>query len=478
MKSGWKLLCLFALLAAMLASMAGLAEQDATSGVGATSVVGLFNSMEKLFDESDYETAYDLAIQIERLGGQNYGSASLYIGYLKGWKAMQQNDIDSALSYFSPIVAAKFKDAEGYYNYLMGRKEQANGNYADAIEYYDQAAALEVYNGVTYRSECEMALNQEAYEAAERYEQQGNYLQAALSFEALKVYKDSNERRKANYYAYAGQLVDNMQYAEAAEVYNNLGTFKDSSELAAKYYAIAQSDFATIAISDAAVQVVDSRTLVVSWSDSLQLGSYTVAWYPGNMEKDVQSRTVTTGSLVLDNLWPATVYHVVITSDKNVAARSELSAVTPQAPANSIRVFIQEVLSYEQHDLLTIPMWQLQGAGKARQLEGGAVALPGRSLSESDKGYLLTCSVDRPTTAEDEVYDYLCVLHMGDYVAATAGQFTVQGYLRYPSFYIGLSPLFDKIYDQAGAWEGDTANIDLYFGNTLLSQSSVPLING
>ena len=62
-------------------------------------------------------------------------------------------------------------------------------------------------------------------------------------------------------------------------------------------------------------------------------------------------------------------------------------------------------------------------------------------------------------------------------VAATTGQFTVQGYWRYPSFCIGLTALFDRIYEEAGEWQADTATIDLYIGDTLLSQSSVPLIH-
>lgn len=460
-------------------AQAGVVQpQEGQDGAVQTSVPGLFNAMEKRFEEADYDTAYELALQIEMLGGQNYSSASLYIGYLKGWKAMQQDDIDSAISYFSPITAAKFKNAEGYFAYLMGRKEQENGNYAQAIAYYQQASALEVYNGVSYQSECEMQLQAEAYAAAERYEQQGNYLLAAQAFEQLNVYKDSNERRKACYYAYAGQLVDNLQYAEAAEVYNALGTYQNSVELATKYYAIAQSDLTSSAFVDIVITQVDPRTLLVTWSDTLQLGSYNVSWYPGSMEKAAQTQTVQACSAVLENLYPSTTYQIVITSDKNEAARAETSGMTAQSqPQTVMRLFTQEVLTYEQQELLTTPLTQLQGAGKTHPIENNAIQLPSRSMSESGKGYMLSCSVDRPITQEDEQYSYLCVVRIGDCAAASSGQFTVQGFWQYPSFCLELTSLFDKIYAENSAWPDTTADIDLYINDSLLSQTTVSLIS-
>ena len=275
MKKILKMLCLFALLTAFTLSGAAMAQEAVQSGAAETSVPGLFNAMEKRFSENDFEMAYELAIQIEALGGQNYSSASLYICYLKAWKAIQADDIDSALIYLSPIIAAKFMDSEGYYYYILGRKEQAIGNFNEAIAYYNQASAMGVFNGVSYMAECEFALNRDAYAAAERLEQQMNYLQAAQAFEALGVYKDSNERKKACYYAYAGQLINEMKYAEAVDMYNSLGNYKDSIELAKKYAGITNGN--NVFISEANATPLNARSALISWTDAMQLGgSFTV----------------------------------------------------------------------------------------------------------------------------------------------------------------------------------------------------------
>ena len=299
---------------------AELLSQNEAAGM---SIPGLFDSMEARFEEKDYQSAYELAIQLEAVGGQNYSSASLYIGYLKGWNAMQIDDIDSAISYFRPLVAATFKNSEGYFYYLMGRKEQENGNYSTAIGYYQSASSLEVYDGVSYQSECEMALQAETYASAERYVKQGNYQLAAQVFESLGSYKDSNNRKKECYYAYAGQLAGKLQYAEAAEIYNALGLYEDSAELASKYYALAQNDFSSSGITNLTVEELDARSLIVKWSDNLQLGVYTVTWYPGVMESIAQSKTANGNNIVLEELIPSTTYHIIITSGKNEAAHAE-----------------------------------------------------------------------------------------------------------------------------------------------------------
>ncbi len=481
MKKILKMLCLFALLAAFTLSGAAMAQEVVQSGAAETSVPGLFNAMEKRFSDNDFEMAYELAIQIEALGGQNYSSASLYICYLKAWKAIQADDIDSALIYLSPIIAAKFENSEGYYYYILGRKEQAIGNFNEAVAYYNQASSLGVFNGVSYMAECELAINQNAYAAAERLEQQMNYLQAAQAFEALGVYKDSNERKKACYYAYAGQLVNEMKYAEAVDMYNSLGNYKDSIALAKKYADVANGK-GNVFISEASATPLDARSAFISWTDAMQLGgSFTVSWYPGNMLNTAQTKSVSECNIILDELYPNTTYRVIITSDKNAAASAEISFATPQTTNQTgLRVFTHDVLSYEQQDLLSIPLTQLQGSGKARLLENNVIPLPGGSMADSGKGYMLSCSIDRPVTEADELYDYICVVRIGsEYTAATTGQFTVPGYWRYPSLCFDLTTLFDKIYNANGkVWPGTNAVIDLYINNSLLAQSNVMLLNG
>lgn len=481
MKKILKMLCLFALLAAFTLSGAAMAQEVVQSGAAETSVPGLFNAMEKRFSENDFEMAYELAVQIEALGGQNYSSASLYICYLKAWKAIQVDDIDSAQSYLSPIVAAKFMDSEGYYYYILGRKQQAIGNYNEAIAYYNQASSLGVFNGVSYMAECELALNGAAYAAAERLEQQQNYLQAAQAFEALGVYKDSNERKKACYYAYAGQLASEMKYAEAVDVYNSLDDYKDSIELAAYYAKFINSGDGRF-ISDASATPLDARSAFISWTDTMQLGgSFTVSWYPGNMTNTAQTKTVSECNLMLDELYPNTTYRVIITSDKNEAASAELTFATPQTTNQTeLRVFTHDILSFERQDLISIPITQLQGSGKARLLENSVIPLPGGSMADSGKGYMLSCSIDRPITEADELYEYICIVRIGsEYAAAITGQFTVPGYWRYPSLCFDLTDLFDKIHNANGkVWPGTNAVIDLYINNSLLAQSNVMLLNG
>ena len=465
------------MLTAILLYSFAFAEQSGQSGATGMSIPGLFDSMEARFNEGDYQAAYELALQIEQVGGRNYSSASLYIGYLKGWNAMQAGDIDGAISYFRPIVAAGFKNAEGYFQYLMGRKEQENGNYATAIAYYQNASALQVYDGVSYQSECEMALQAEVYAAAERYIEQGNYQLAAQTFESLGSYKDSNTRKKECYYAFADQLAKKLQYAEAAEVYNSLGLYEDSPSLAAKYYALAQSDIASIGIADLSAQEIDAQSLIVKWTDKLQLGVYTVTWYPGIMENMAESKTVNGDTILLEGLIPSTSYHIIITSEKNEAARAETVVSTPQAPMqNDLRVLTQGVLSYDQQDYYSMSLTQLQSSGKAHSIENGIVTMPSRSMAESGRGYMIACNIDRKITEEDQTYDYMCVLRIGEDALATAkGQLLVQGYLRYVSFYIELTSMFDKIYAAGNSWPGTNANIDLYIGDSLLSQCSVAL---
>jgi len=477
MKKCTKVLFLVIMLSAVFLYSLAFAEQSGQSGATGMSIPGLFDSMEARFNEGDYQAAFELALQIESVGGQNYSSASLYIGYLKGWNAMQTEDIDSAISYFRPIVAAGFKNAEGYFQYLMGRKEQENGNYATAIAYYQSASALQVYDGVSYQSECEMALQAEIYAAAERYIEQGNYQLAAQTFESLGSYKDSNSRKKECYYAYAGQLAEKLQYAEAAEVYNSLGLYEDSPNLAAKYYALAQSDISSSGITDLSAQEIDAQSLLVKWTDKLQLGTYTVTWYPGTMENLSESKTVNADTTLIERLVPSTTYHIIITSGKNEVVRAETTVATPQAPMQrDLRVLSQSILSYDQQDYYNMPLTQLQSSGKAHAIENGIIPMPSRSMEESGKGYMISCNVQRETTEDDQAYDYMCVLRIGDNALATSkGQMEVQGYLPYVSFYIGLTQLFDEIYAAGNNWPGSDANIDLYIGDSLLSQCSVSL---
>lgn len=477
MNKNLRVLFLGMLFAAILLQSFAMAEQTGQNGAAGMSIPGLFDSMEARFNDGDYTAAYELALQLETVGGQNYSSSSLFIGYLKGWNAMQSEDIDSAISYFRPIVAAGFKNSEGYLQYLMGRKEQENGNYASAIEYYQKASALEVYDGVSYQSECEMTLQAETYAAAERYIEQCNYLLAAQTFESLGSYKDSNTRKKECYYAYAGQLADKLKYAEAAEIYNNLGLYQDSSSLAAKYYGLAQSDISSSGITNLTATEIDAQSLLVKWTDNLQLGVYTITWYPGSMENLAESKTINGDTTLLEGLIPSTSYHIIVTSGKNEVARAETIIATPQAPMQSaLRVLTQSVLTYDQQDYYSMSLTQLQSSGKAHAIENGVVSMPTRSMAESGRGYMISCNIDRVTTDEDESYDYLCVLRIGDnYLATSQGQFTVQGYLRYVSFYIELTPMFDEIYSANNSWPGSTANVDLYIGNSLLSQCSVAL---
>ena len=141
-----------------------------------------------------------------------------------------------------------------------------------------------------------------------------------------------------------------------------------------------------------------------------------------------------------------------------------------------LRVLTQSVQEYNQQDYYSMSLTQLQDMGKTHSIENNIIPMPNRGIAESGKGYMISCNIDRAITEDDQSYDYLCVLRIGnDYISTSTGQFVVQGYLRYVSFYIELTKMFDEIYALDNNWPGTDVNIDLYIGDTLLSQRSVVL---
>lgn len=447
--------------------MAAIAEDS-----GEASVQTLYNAMVRIFNEEDYERAYEIAIEIESKGGQNYSDANLYIGYLKGWDAINKDDLDIAISYFRPLVAAGFEKSEGYYNYLLGRKEQDSGNYADAISYYETASTQGVFVGVTYQSECEILMQSSAYDAADRYEKQGNYLAAAEAFAALGSYSDSDSREKENYYLYAGELSKQSKYEEAAEIYNMLGTYKDSADQAARAYQLFQNGNANVSFSELGYSAVDAQSVKLEWNDSQELGAYTVSYYPMDMVDDAKSVTTSECSCEISGLLPGTKYHVEITSQRNATASLSGSFETSQAVVSTeLAPYGEWVYTFSQHDLINSSIDRLVEGGKVQEIGDAILQVQNRKLSDAGTGCVI-CSLDkREPTEEDEEYDVLCVVRAGSgFVASIESKESKTGKSTYVPFNVDITSLLDKAYDFYEGWPSGSAYADLYVNGCLLTQ--------
>lgn len=179
-----------------------------------------YDRARKLLTEEKY---FEASILFDDIS--SYEDSSKVSTYAKAIAVAENGDYDAAVSNF--IVLGDFKDSSMMVTYYTGRKYERQADatnwslWVTAAEYYDMANRFLDSEG---RAE---ACRKAVYDKAVQLAGNGEFGQSIVMLNALSSYNDSSDLKK--YYT-AFKLEQEEKIAEAAEVFKELGDYRNSEE--------------------------------------------------------------------------------------------------------------------------------------------------------------------------------------------------------------------------------------------------------
>ena len=445
----------------------------------------VYDAMVDQFEADRYEDAYENAKELERRKLLNYSndgnrSVGVYLTYLEGWKAAKEDDIGTALECFEPFVENGFAKSKGYYNYLLGRIEQDNGNYLDALTYYEAALDPECYVdfALPYWRECKKLSNEQAYEEAQEYFDQGNYAAAAEKYEALNNYSDSNEKMKESYYLLGKQKYEKREYGEAYDLFSKLAKYKykDSKELADAIWQVSQNQDSEAVATNLQCINTDLTSLEIAWDDVQNLNDYDIVYYPLSMADRGKSISVKQKSAMINNLIPGTKYSFTVTSKQSDAFSISGTFETAQI-VDTVELYNDTtyIFEFNQRDLKGGSLEKVYGI--ADKLKQNVLQIGNRKLSDLGIGCMIAPSIlNNSFSEEEEIFELMCIYRVGsDYVGSSKlDQQVKKGYMN-TTCYVDLTPSLDDIFNYYGEWPTNRINIDIIVNGKRADQAFIDI---
>lgn len=447
----------------------------------------VYDTMVDQFEEERYEDAYANAKELERRNQLNYSkdgnrSVGVYLTYLEGWKAAKEDDIGTALECFEPFVENGFAKSKGYYNYLLGRVEQNNGNYEDALNYYEAALDPECYVdfALPYWRECKRLSNEQAYEEAQEYFNQGNYAAAAEKYAALNNYSDSNELMKESYYLLGKQKYEKREYSEAYNIFSMLAKYKykDSKDLSDTIWQLSQNQDEDAGTGSLQCISSDTTSLELAWDDVQKLNDFVVAYYPLTMSDKVKTISVKQNTVTISNLIPGTKYCFAITSKQsdavNISGEFETQSIVDTVSLYNDTTYVYSFRLRDQ-----------SGSGSDKtydnpeRLKGNVLQVQNRRLHDIGLGCMITPIVKNSTFAEDQdSFDIICTFRVGNsYVSMLQINQAIKTGYSTTTCFIDLTNSLDEIFDFFGEWPVNGISIDIVIDGMRADQVFIDVEN-
>lgn len=171
----------------------------------------------------------------EKLGA--FGDSSDVLAYCKARLQMNEGNFAAAEKTFGALEKSRFSAFSGskefiktkaLASYCAGRRLLDEKKYDDAFEALSGAGILDAQDVIAGDAELIAAqARADAYDEAKKLKKDGKYADAADAYEALGSYKDS---ANAVQYCSACLLMNENRYDEAAAIFRGLGDYDDSKK--------------------------------------------------------------------------------------------------------------------------------------------------------------------------------------------------------------------------------------------------------